>query len=707
MKTILILFVLLNSLDLSFSKALKYQIVFEYLYSDMKDSFDIELYNRPKTPVLDFGEEIFYSGNIEKIENFPIDKLVNFTKEDFDKNKKNEEEPINKKEERKPRWEHKYPKEPKNNNEENINRHNKKNEKEKKEKESSENDYDMFDDIFFQEPLIRRIFDNDYNKYIKFIKDNYLNNHYTRHNPYQNNKNKENGPNKEEQKDKNYQFQRPYVKIIQPGKGHNAPTIKIINYPSNDRYKTTIYNNQYDPYHLLDEFDNFDFGFNDIFQSIEADLNKIYRVRFLSENGNTENNNDISKQKIFSLDKHNIVYISNKLYYDYIKYLPKSTIILTPIQFAKELQNYHDYYIFTVKDGISLSAALAKSENTFYKVKIGQNFENSNLILISLSVTVFFCLLGAVLYTYLLKHNEEDNILPVQKLVNRFPQYLCLLNILMYFSFIGSYGDSDGYFIIVKYVCLFLYSLFKSFFLCIIILLLNGWMTLSFKGWAKKLNRVIPIILFEILTSVAFELIGYYDIVPFNKLQLYYLRDIFENAIIVILALISINRYYIPLNNKCKYLSIINSDFNDAYNLKKKKMISFSIFGIIYGLILICADFLEFQFINKYLQNNSLHVVREIISVSIFNFVLMIILLPKKLPYLFTEETDLLKTKYLLSDLKEKNILEINDKDIKNIKKQLDKNENIKVVLVNPFFEKKNPNEKFDELHIGNVTADI
>ena len=238
-------------------------------------------------------------------------------------------------------------------------------------------------------------------------------------------------------------------------------------------------------------------------------------------------------------------------------------------------------------------------------------------------------------------------------------------------------------------------------------LLLNGWMTLTFIGWAQKLNKVIPIIFFEILTSISFEIIGFYNIVPFNKLQLYYFRDIFENIIIISLALISINRYYIPLNNKCKYLHLINSDFNDAYDLKKRKMISFSLFGIIYGIILIISDYMEFNLINKYLQNNTLHVLREIIFMSLFNTILMITLIPKELPYLFTEETDLLKTQYLLSDLNEKNILNINDKEIKNIKKELNKNGNVNIVLVNPFFDNKSQNDPFEELHLGNAIKEI
>ena len=692
MKAIFILFIAFNSLNFAFQKKQNYNLVFEYLYSDEKDIFEMELFNRPKDSSLDFGNDIFYSGPIEKIENFAISKLVNFTKEDFIKNKNQENKKIN-------------PEAHKNQKEEKIKEYENEDEKiidkkdinkdknqdinDKSNNEYSENEYDKYDDIFFGEPLIRRIFNYDYDKFIQFIKKQYS-------------KNKRNN---NIQKEENPNYQRPNIQIIQPYHNNDFPIIRIIKYPNNNKFKTTLINNNnnYDPFDFYDEFNNF----NNFFKSMESELNNIYRTRFLLEKNNENENKENSKQKIFSYRYHNVVYISNILYFDYIKYLPKSTIIITQKQFIKNLRNYQDYYIFTTNDPIAISRALTRSENTYYKIKIGQNFENSNLIIISLTITIFICIVVCAIYSYLLRHNEEEDILPVYNLLNKFPQYLCLLNILMYFVFITSYNESDGYFMIVKFVSMFLYSLFKSMFICILILLLNGWMTLSFVGWAQKLNKVIPIIFFEILTSISFEIIGFYNIVPFNKLQLYYFRDIFENIIIISLALISINRYYIPLNNKCKYLHLINSDFNDAYDLKKRKMISFSLFGIIYGIILIISDYMEFNLINKYLQNNTLHVLREIIFMSLFNTILMITLIPKELPYLFTEETDLLKTQYLLSDLNEKNILNINDKEIKNIKKELNKNGNVNIVLVNPFFDNKSQNDPFEELHLGNAIKEI
>ena len=673
MKSILFLLIIFNSFNIFFSEKLNYQLVFEYLYSDTKDIYNLELFSRPKTNGLDFGDDIFYSGKIEKIENFPINKLINFTKED-EKKKILKKDIIPKEEstfDKLKKVNEKYIKE------DNIKEKKEKTIKNEQKQRYQRNDFDLFDSFFFDEPFIRMIFDNDYNQYNKFINRKYK-------------------PSQKEQKynaqENQTYYQKPYIKVIQPKNSNNFPIIRIIKYPNNG--KQTIYTNN--------NFGYNDFDINNIFKSMESEFNNMFRLRVLSEKENSEHK--ISKQKIYLPDNHNIVYFSNKLYFNYIPYLPKSTIILTNRQFAKELKNYDDYYIFTINDGISLSSSIARSENNYYKVKIGQNFENTNLIFISLSITVALCFLFAMIYYCLLKRFNADNILPVQNLVSKFPQYLGLLNIMMYFSFIYSFNDPNGYLVVFKFVSMFLYSLFKSIFICILILLLSGWMTLSFIDWAKKLNRVIPIICFEILSSISFEIIAFYNIIPYNKMQLYYFKDIVENIIIISYSLYSIYKYYIPLNNKCKYLSLINSDFIDSYELKRKKMRSFAIFGILYGVISIYSDYLEFDIINKYLQNNNLHIIREIILISIFNLILLLMLIPKKLPYLFMEETDLVKCEYLLGDLKEKNILDINDSQLKSIKKQVEKNENVQIILVNPYFGNKQQFDEFDELHIGNAT---
>ena len=728
----LILFLQILSLFLAKQQ---YILNFEYLLSDEKEKFNIELFNKPKNIFYDYGENIFYSGEIETIEKFPISKLINFNKTEFlkqiqAKEAKEEEDYFYKT--RKAKYENKEEKKenivkPKNeinekNQEENKNYEKKniyvKNDENNTNKNNNRNNnLDYFEDIL-EDPFIKFFF-NDYDNsqnLNRFKKNNktqkqpnnfniYYNNNDNNYN-YNRNKNKNDNQNNI-QKEYNYNNNNNYQIFHHFKNGNNRPLIEIITYPrknvyqnnNNENYNNKRNNNNlenFNPFSIFDDF-YFDPFIDDPFKLFE---NNFYGFRRLSE----KNTNEILNKTIFSRQMHNLLFIPNKYYFDYIKYLPKSTIILIPKKFANQLinyENYEDYYIFTTQDDISLENTLFKIENRYYVVKIGQNYTDNNFIFISITLTVILCFMGSIIYSYLIKHSEVTDILPVQKLINKFPIFLCLLNIFIYICFINSYNEYDTYYIIIKYISLFLYSLYKSIFLSLLILLLNGWMTLYFIGWAEKLNKVIPILIYELLSSIIFEIIEFYNILPYNKLQLYYFRNTIENIIIFSISFISLYKYYFPLNQKCKYLSIISSDFYNAYKLKKRKMISFIIYSLCYSFISIYSNYLEFSFIYKYIQNDNLHIIKQIILESVFNLIFSIILLPMELPYLFTEETDLLSFGYFFINLNDKNeIMDINNKNIQQIKKEVEDNDDIPIIVVNPFYDIKNG---FDNLHTGNI----
>ena len=731
---ILLLFLILQTFTLSKSSS-NYSLTFEYLLSDEKDKFEIELFNKPKNYPIDYGEDIFYSGKIEQIEKYPTSKLVNFNATEFEKKIRRKNNPIlefsnmfNDLEKEDKKNEEKYEKEEV------------KKSEIKKEENKRQNPYrrNIYIDPF------ERIFGNDYTPYNPFhniIAYQRNNRNQNKENKYNNNNNDDYyskyNRNKSEKKQKNndYNFfnrnQNKFngprnIQIIQQVNDRNGrPTFRIIKYPINTNYRTTYhlndnndkrynqingnnyktnqnnnnkdnYDNDYDPFSVFDDF-SFDL---DPFKLLESKLNKIYGIRFLSEN----NKNKKLKSSLFSSNKHSLLYISNKLYFDYIKYLPKNTIILVPKIYIKELQNYEDYYVFVVKENTLLDFAISKAEKRNYIVKLGQNFKDSNLILIFISITVILSIITSILYAYLLKNSFAEDILPIHNLAGKFPQVLCLLNIIIYFSYLCSDYDSDGYYVITKYISLFLFALFRSVFLSILILLLNGWMTLSFIGWADRLNKIVPILIFEIASSMCFEILGFYDSIPYSKLQLYYFRNIMENIIIFSIALLSLYKYYFPLKQKCKYLSIINSDFHDAYKLKQKKMLLYAAFALFYSFISIYSNYFEFDLTYKYVQNSSLHLIKQIIMESAFNFIFISILLPMELPYLFTEETDLVSFGYFFTDLNnEKSILNINDKNIRDIKNNLEEDEDIPIIVVNPFYTSQ---DGFDDLYAGKVVIE-
>ena len=747
-KSFLLLF--FNIIITSYSK--KYTLNIEYLLSDDKEVFEVELYNRPKNPLFDFGEDIFYSGKIESMENFPVSKLVNYNETEFWEEKMNKKEKKEKKYEKKRTQNEKY-KEKKM--EKESPKEEEKEEKEKKIDEKNndiknqidtDNSYeDFIEDPFFTffynayDPFYKRLrYKNDNNNYYyKYDKNNIYNhddnnNNYNKehnndsHNRYHNynhnkykNEDKYQYNNKQNQNEYNNQYKNynndknnNNVHIIKELSDENGNTIKIIKIPktntyqtnyhyntnNNNNYRNNYYNNHNrDPFSVLDDFD-FNFDIDDPFKLIKSRLNDIYGIRFLSEN----NNRKKKISKFFSSQKHNLIFIPNNLYFDYIKYLPKSSIILIPRQYAKKLKNYEDYYIFTVDESIII--AFSKTLNNYYIVKLGQIFTDSNFVFTSVSLICFLCLIGSIIYSVISKTIDSYNILPIQKLSSKFPMFLCLINLLVYFSYICSYHETDSYYTIIKYICLFLYSLYKSIFLNLITLLLDGWMTLTFVEWAQKMNRTIPFLLYELITSMFFEIVGFYGILPYTKIQMYYFRNIFESIFISCMSLISLFRYYLPLRKKCKYLSIINSDFCSSYKLKKRKMITYIIFTLIYGVTSVYSNYFEFDIIYRYIQSDALHTVKQVLFESIFNFIFVIILLPMELPHLYTEETDLLSFGYFFTNLKEQDdILDINDKNIEEIKKEVENDENIPIVVVNPFYRSQNG---FDELHTGKISIE-
>ena len=131
---------------------------------------------------------------------------------------------------------------------------------------------------------------------------------------------------------------------------------------------------------------------------------------------------------------------------------------------------------------------------------------------------------------------------------------------------------------------------------------------------------------------------------------------------------------------------------------------TFILFSLFYAFISIYSNYCEFSFIYKYIQNDNLHAIKQIIFESIFSFVFTIILLPMELPYLYTEETDLLSFGYFFTSIKHSNeILDINDKNLQKIKNDIEEDDNLPIIVVNPFFKGKNG---FDNIHAGNITIE-
>ena len=134
--------------------------------------------------------------------------------------------------------------------------------------------------------------------------------------------------------------------------------------------------------------------------------------------------------KLFYPQTQSLLFIPNHFYFEFIKYLPKGTIILIPKEYIKLLINYEykDYYIFTVEENFFFLTAMNRIENNYHLVKIGKNYNDLNSVFISISITISFCLLGYIVYTFRLKFIDSYDILPIQKFSRKIPVFLCILN---------------------------------------------------------------------------------------------------------------------------------------------------------------------------------------------------------------------------------------------------------------------------------------
>ena len=160
------LFLFCNILILVYSTK-KFNLNIEYLLSDDKEILELELYNTPKNPIYDFGEDIFYIGKIESIENFPVSKLVNYNETEFNEEKKK----------RKEEKEYYYGKRRKENEKYIENEEEKEKEKEKK----KENETPIKNEIKNEERNIKNRMDNFFDE--DFFEDPFFTFFYNGYNP--------------------------------------------------------------------------------------------------------------------------------------------------------------------------------------------------------------------------------------------------------------------------------------------------------------------------------------------------------------------------------------------------------------------------------------------------------------------------------------------------------------------------------------------
>lgn len=303
-----------------------------------------------------------------------------------------------------------------------------------------------------------------------------------------------------------------------------------------------------------------------------------------------------------------------------------------------------------------------------------------------------------------MENTEGEEILPIQYFIEKLPKFLFVVNVFSFFSFHYTINESLTYGFILKHISTFNYLLYKSVFYTINILLLNGWMVLFFNGWTEQIIKFLYFALFEFFVTIGLEFSVYFNI-GCTYLNLCYYKENLELALLITFAVLCIFKYYVPIKRQNKYLKQINSDFLEAYKQKQKKLLQIIIFVFIYSFSVVFMNYLEnFLEINKFLEADILHQVKQVWIDSVFNLALFIILRPGKMPNLYKEETNLegIGMKLLVANLKKEKNLGIINLNKKKLKENGYINKRQPIIILNPFY--KNKGSVFDELHTGYIS---
>ena len=439
----------------------------------------------------------------------------------------------------------------------------------------------------------------------------------------------------------------------------------------------------------------------------EYNLKKEISPRKIYYTGHAKNIQSIINELNKYSDYPLILMFDNCNYTYLIKNFSKDTMFIVDSSCSIEKDNYTSYTIFTLgKENDILKSTV--EDNPIYYLKLGRQYDLDiiyglgpfalyNLILI----VVILCYMNQKLTTmYIL------DVILVNYQISHISWFLfgCIVFNVSFYSILGK-AVLDS---IAEYLTLLMYTVYKSFFYSLSILLIQGWMTITFKptdktSWYffKRLFLYELIFLFIINFSIYFVCFT-------RKLNLYYFKIILEQ--ILSFAFIGYNFYYkiIPLYKQMNYVRNLNNNNNDLYECIKFKFIKMKkiyIFYSIYTIWNIIAPFIENKFIGCYYYDYFFHCTCRFFYEINFYLGLCIIFLPKTLPPHFYNEIIYNYQDIICynADIKESNDKKDKNKlNINSLNKNKLKNNKFPILFINPFTSAKDQ-LLFNNIYIGNI----
>ena len=400
-----------------------------------------------------------------------------------------------------------------------------------------------------------------------------------------------------------------------------------------------------------------------------------------------EINNTYSIGKI-DKNKYDFVYLSDAKYLKYTNLFPDSTIFLIPSQF------YKNDTLFD-KTNCFLELYMSIKDNNFYYIIIGKYADEKVMnLVIKYILILFFILFFMVLIVYVrlffLKIEQEIyvyNYCRIVVIVSNILPITCILLQQLLLSYI-------------------LYSLYKSYIIINLIVLVNGFSIIyndyNNDSLTKLAKFIIYLFVFNSITSMFFIYIIYF-IPQLNNHYLFLIRDIIENIILLAFIIKAIIKILMPLYRQFRIENGLGNILAKSYKIKlvfHGKIVAFS---LLYSIGFILFPFIEMKYnVHNYAKVFYYNYYFKIILEMFFGILFVVLFFPMKVSFLY-----FLPLYFDYENIKYISEINNNEKemDISNLTKSLiqkefqGKNKSIlPIVLVNPFYNK---NSLFNNLHVG------
>ena len=287
--------------------------------------------------------------------------------------------------------------------------------------------------------------------------------------------------------------------------------------------------------------------------------------------------------------------------------------------------------------------------------------------------------------------------LPLHLFTDKYPTYFFYLGLLQISGFFSQF---------ISFFCSFIYCVYKSLFFSLLIILLSGFMSLTFHPEIIILFNLYYCLIFIIDLLLEYTLM--IIMITKNYAPSIYLKEVkndFEFIFLFILSIICYFRIYRTFNNNREF---IRENILDeiSHSFKAKQLKKYIIYTFIYTILrIIYSIFLiYYTFINK---NPDIMTLEKFFSTlgylfdSIFYFIFLIITYPKPYPDGYLEEI------FHLKDFNNQYNSSINNAlNLENIPSNIlseYQTNNIPIPIINPY-SKNNGSSTFNNLKIGYVS---